>query len=177
MERGRGGRGGGGRRERKRCWGWGEVGWGAGGGERCRFPLSRISTHAVGGVGGGEGAGARSEGGRERGSLRETERERGDRLQPPHDRSRAGRKARKGERETDLAPGGRGRQCACPAHTRLCGRRAGPGGRDVRAGRQCSMTGDDWESIYIRCGHRPCKSKVVLIDVNLAKTTLRDQYL
>ena len=39
------------------------------------------------------------------------------------------------------------------------------------------MTGDDWESIHIRCGHRPCKSKVVLIDVNLAKRTLRDQYL
>ena len=40
---------------------------------------------------------------------------------------------------------------------------------------KCSMTGDDWESIHIRCGHRPCKSKVVLIDVNLAKRTLRDQ--
>ena len=36
---------------------------------------------------------------------------------------------------------------------------------------KCSMTGDDWESIHIRCGHRPCKSKVVLIDVNLAKRT------
>ena len=39
------------------------------------------------------------------------------------------------------------------------------------------MTGDDWESIHIRCGHRPCKRKVVLIDVNLAKRTLLDQYL
>ncbi len=39
------------------------------------------------------------------------------------------------------------------------------------------MTGDDWESIHIRCGHRQCKSKVVLIDVNLAERTLRDQYL
>jgi hypothetical protein len=76
-----------------------------GGGARCLFPSSRISTHAVGGVGGGEGAGARSEGGRERGSLRETERERGDRLQPPHDRSRAGRKAQKGERLTHAVGG------------------------------------------------------------------------